>query len=153
VASDDREAGVLQHAAQLVRAVDAQLVGAGRTVSATVLQELRLVHHATRPIKPPFEPQRAAAGEQPFFVLAQACAELGSVQGLEHKATAGREHAAELPQGRAVALVAKVAERGAEAQHRSERPLGEREPRVGATDEVGPRSATGGTPRRSEQEP
>ena len=83
---------------ELLLAVHAQLVFAGRTVRGVVLKALGLVHHAARAIEPPLKSQRAAGRQRPLLVLAQPGADLVAVQRLDHQPPARREHAPELAQ-------------------------------------------------------
>src|SRR5207253_10845996 len=96
VPSDDHEPGLLDQAAELVLAVDANLVGSRLIGSAAILEALLLVHDAAETIEAPVEAERAAARQRPLLMLHERDAERIAVKGFDHAPAAGREHTPEL---------------------------------------------------------
>jgi hypothetical protein len=86
-------------------------------------------------------------------VLAQVGAELAPVQRFDHQAAAWHQGTPELPQRNAITLVAEVAKRGAETQHRVEDTATEWERGVRTAHEERPAGAARGASGRVEQNP
>src|SRR5205823_2449221 len=145
------EAGVPEHRAQLVDAVDADVVRARGAPAGVVPQALGLVQDAARRIEAAVGPQRPTARQLSVLVNGEASVELLAVERLDDKPTAGDQNAAKFAQRALVAGVTKVPERRAETEDGVEPPGTEREAGIAAAHEDGPAGAPGRSPSSREQ--